>query len=228
MLGLVVAGCKPARKVSLAPGVIAAPQPAKVDSDPSLIPDPALSGTFAFAEDSGGKILAKILPPPDPARASPEPKTTPKPRKGLSALEQPDANLPSVNHDIPGPAQPKRPPLRPRLLSDAAPLDHYQADPIVPARPELPSTTLVRQPGRDVNEPIPLPAQAKQLPDRASVEDPTAEFSGQRVVNHQPAMRSTPVPFVRMNLPEPFEHRVVVRVAEEEPPIVAPVPRPPK
>ncbi len=228
LLGLVLAGCKPARDVSLVQDVTAAPQPGKVDPDATPASDPATGGTFAFADDSSGKILAKILPPPDPARVSPEPKAAPKPRKGLAALEQPEAALPAANPALPGPQQFKRSPLRPRPLSDAAPLDYFYDNPTVPQRPELPPAVLVQQSGRDVNEPIPLPPQTKQLSDRASLDDPTAEFSGQRVVNHQPAMRSTPVPFVRMNLPEPFEHRVVAKPLDGEPPIVAPVPMPPK
>ena len=118
--------------------------------------------------------------------------------------------------------------MRPRALADAAPLTYLHDDPVVPQRPELPPTVLVRQASRNANEPVALPPHAKPLADRAPLDDPTAEFSAQWVVAHQPAMRSTPVPFTRINLPDPFEHRSAAKPLDVEPPVVAPVPALPK
>jgi hypothetical protein len=226
-----LAACRPSRTVSFEQDVAAAPQSvvvAKADTAPAPDPDPDPAGTFAFPDDSGGKIFAKILPPPEPGRLPPERKTGPKPRKGLAALEQPEPPLAAPAATIPGVAQPKRSPLRPRPLPDAAPLAFLHDDPAVPQRPELPPAVLVRQRARDVNELLALAPQVKPVADRAPLDDPTAEFSTQRAAADQPAMRSTPVPFTRVNLPDPFENRAATKVVVTEPPVVAPVPALPK
>jgi hypothetical protein len=228
---LALSACgKPARNVSFEREVVAGPQPAVVKADPdsSAAPDPDPGGTFAFAEDGGGKILAKILPPAEPARLPPDAKTGPKPRTGLAVLERPELPPKVLNPAIPGVSQAKRSPLRPHPPLESAPLADFRDDLIVPQRPELPRTELVRQLTRDVTEPALLPQLAKPLADRAVLDDPTAEFSGQRVVAHQPPMRETPTPFVRINLPEPFEHRAATKPLDSEPPVVSPVPAPPK
>jgi len=224
-LGL--AACGRSRSVSLEEKAAAAAQPPVVVKADST-PEPEPGGTFVFADDGGGKALAKILPPRGTAPLPPDPKKGPKPRKGLAALENPAPPLAAPPSAIPGIGQPKRTPLWPRQVPDAAPLAYLHTDPVVPQRPELPTVVLVRQPSRDVNEPLALAPQAKPAADRASLDDPTTEFSAQRVVAHRPEMRSTPVPFTRMNLPEPFEHRAVTKPLDTEPPVVAPVPALPK
>lgn len=223
---LALTSCRPSRSVSFEESAAAAQPVVVVKADAT--PEPEPGGTFAFADDGGGKALAKILPPRPPARLPPDPRTGPKPRNGLAALEQPEASLAKPAATIPGLGQPKRSPLLPRSVPDAAPLAYLQTDPVAPQRPDLPQTVPVRQRARDVNEPLALPSQAKPVADRAPLDDPTAEFSAQRVVAHRPAMRSTPVPFTRMNLPEPFEHRALTKPLDTEPPVVAPVPSLPK
>ncbi len=70
--------------------------------------------------------------------------------------------------------------------------------------------------------------QSKAVVDRASLDDPTSDFSNERVVAEAVRMRSIPAPFQRYNLPEPFEHRAAPGSPPSEPPVVAPVPAPPK
>lgn len=220
--------CKPSRPVVQAEA--GEPKPLspviKIEQEPKPVEEPA--GPPAFANDSGGKILARLLPPQSPPKLSPGFRNEPKTRPGLLTLERAELpqNSPSTN-PIGLPPQ-KKSALRPRLLPDAVPLSEYTAEPTPPHRLELPLAQLVRTPSRDVNLPIGLSVQARYQADRASVDDPTFEFSLERSQSDPLPLRQTPAPFVRVNLPEPFENRAEVRTQVPEPPVVAPTPQTPK
>jgi hypothetical protein len=64
----------------------------------------------------------------------------------------------------------------------------------------------------DVSRPPPLPLTPRPSPDRASLEDPTAEFSALQAVAAPPPARTTPAPFLRVNVPDPFENAAAVRL----------------
>jgi hypothetical protein len=85
-------------------------------------------------------------------------------------------------------------------------------------------------PSPDVNQPVPLPPLALQVVERPGQEDPTAEYSQAAVRATPPPVRTTPAPFQRLTLPDPFEHRQNVRLAnppaEDAKPVTA-SPRPP-
>jgi hypothetical protein len=88
----------------------------------------------------------------------------------------------------------------------------------------------VRHPGPEVNRPVPLPILAQPAPDRASLDDPTADLSAAAVQAAAPPPRTAPAPFLRLTLPDPFEPRNAVRLrtppADEGGPVTA-TPRPP-
>jgi hypothetical protein len=227
---LVIVGCARSPGVVVVEGdsvAAAQPQPAKPD-EPTQPVNADVGGTFMFADDAAGQLLAKTLTPAEPVRLAADPKAKPQPRAGLAALESPDLPLAGPNVALPTVPIATRSPLWPRALADAAPLEFFRADPEVPQRPELPPAVLVRRPAPDVNQPVDLAVQAKQASDRASLDDPTAEFSGERAVANPVRMRTAPAPFQRYDLPEPFERRGTSRLPPTEPPVVAPVPAPPK
>src|SRR5262249_49477459 len=118
--------------------------------------------------------------------------------------------------------------LRPRPLPDAFPLQAYHDDPQLPERPLLPESALLRHRAANANDAPPLPILAKPVAERASLEDPTTEFSNEQAISRALPMRTNPAPSQRMNLPEPFEKKRGTRPAEPEPPFVAPVPITPK
>jgi hypothetical protein len=84
------------------------------------------------------------------------------------------------------------------------------------------------KPSRDLNQPVDLPVLATYKLDRASLDDPTMEYSVQQAQGGDLRQREKKAPFVRVNLPDPFENRMEIRSTLPEPPIVAPVPQPPK
>jgi hypothetical protein len=200
--------------------------PAETESPDQPVVGPA--GTFAFGDDSSGRILGRVLPPTEPARLAVDSRTSPKPRGELPGLERPEIPTAPPATSLPKLPPPKRQPLRPRGLPEATPLGDMIEDITTPERPELPAGKRIRTPSRDVNLPVDLPMQARYQPDRAPFDDPTADLSLEKANAQAPPLRTTPAPFVRMNLPEPFEHRAVVRTAAPAPPVVTPVPTPPK
>jgi hypothetical protein len=105
-------------------------------------------------------------------------------------------------------------------LPEEYPLGGYRADPPAPRRQELPAAGLLRLPAPDLNEPVPLPILARPVPDRAPLTDPTPEISRAAVLAAPVPVRTTPAPFVRLALPDPFEHAQTVRLRtppEEDP-----------
>ncbi len=91
-----------------------------------------------------------------------------------------------------------------------------------------PANKTARAPARDINAPLDLPVLSTHKLDRPPLDDPTADFSVQQAQGGEIRQREKKAPFVRLNLPEPFENKVVIRSTSPEPLIVAPTPQPPK
>jgi hypothetical protein len=202
-------------EVAVVPAVAAAekPQPA-VGVEPAAKNDPVPDGgTFPFPDDTGGKALAKTLtpaaPPPLPAIAP----AVPKERKLPAYLNAPTPPLSDAASSVPrlGFAPIKE--VRPVPLSDRVPLDLGGVAPNLPDRPEIATGPLTRTEGRDVSRPAELPILSpRPVPDRAPLADPTAEFTAASVVSPSLPLRTEPAGFVRINLPDPFEHAGAARV----------------
>lgn len=200
---------------------------APADAEPADEPQPA-PATFEFADDTGGKILSRILPPGEPAKMPPDAKTGPQARSRPVAIEQPDAPTSPPITMLPKLPPATRSSLRPHLPAEKDPLAGLLQEVDTPRRPELPEGGLIRTPSRDVNLPIDLPNQSRYLADRAPLDDPTADFSLEQATNRPQPLRETPAPFIRINLPEPFENRASVKAVVPEPGVSAPTPLPPK
>jgi hypothetical protein len=189
-------------------------------------PDPARPA------DRGAKLVDAFLKPSeqafaDAARQARGPLALP----GLPALERPQLPLPTVAGDLPRtPLKRANPSLRMGALPEGLPLARYRDDPPAPRREELPSVGLIRLPSPDLDAPVPLPILAAPVADRAPLGDPTPEVSLAAVLAQPVPMRTSPAPFVRLNLPDPFEHAQAVRLrtppAEDPTPPIA-SPRPP-
>jgi hypothetical protein len=77
-----------------------------------------------------------------------------------------------------------------------------------------------------VNEPVALPKLTTRPVDATPAEDPTAADSAAAALSAAPPRRVTPAPYLRLTVPDPFEHRDVLRLprpdTDHQPP--APVP----
>jgi hypothetical protein len=177
--------------------------------------------------EKAAKRLAELL---EPGAAKEVPfASKPLPRRGSWWIEHPQAPLPVFQGTPPllppAPLQ-TAPPPHPR---EEAPLAGYRSEPPAPFAVALPEGSLVRLPAVDVNQPLPLPILAQPQRDRASLADPTYETSIAFALAQVQAIRIGPVPFVPINLPDPFENSQAVRlrfVLEEHPlpPLVTPRP----
>ncbi len=162
---------------------------------------------FAFPEDAGGDLLAKVLPPKE-TEAPPLERAEPPRRSAASARwTSPALPLPTTPTAMPRLPRPvKTTPLLPRLVIEET-LGGLLETPLFPQPPSLPDTGRVRVPSANVNEPIPLPIQAQPVSDRASLDDPTAEASTAAAVAAPIPARTTKAPFLKLTLPDPYDHR---------------------
>jgi hypothetical protein len=178
-------------------------EPAKATTND---PVPA-AGSFAFPDDAGGKALAKALPPAAPAPMPAAVPTSPRERTLPAYLDAPTPPPPVAASSPPRLALASLTPARPVPLPDRVPPDLGGGIPDLPPRPEVPTGSLTRTAGRDVSEPAELPPLSpKPVADRASLADPTAEFTAASAVSPTLPLRIEPTGFVRINLPDPFEN----------------------
>lgn len=217
--------CRPSASVRVEPA--AGPEVAvfHTSSEQSPGAEPAAdSGDFSFANDSGGKALARILPPAKPAEPAAERRAVPIARRTPAGVEKPD--LPFVPPPVELPKLPagRRDPVRPQALAEMHMLDSYRRDPRLPQRIELPPTVLLSQRAPDANVIPSLPVQARHTMDRASINDPTAAFSAERAIAEASPPRTAPATFLRFDLPQPL----VLRGPSPEPAVevMAPILRP--
>ncbi len=181
-----------------------------------------------YPNDSAGKLLAELLAPapklPPLETTSPRPKRLSPPRR----IVTPDPGLPPAQlvpsrSRVEGQARP----VLPRPLPEGLPFAHYQRDPLPPQRIEFPAGERVRVASADVNEPVALPKLTIRPMDATPADDPTAAASTAAALSAAPPPRVTPAPFLRLTLPDPFEHRDVLRLprpnTDHEPPAPVPV-----
>jgi len=163
--------------------------------------------SFSFPDDAGGVLLAKVLPPKE-MEASRMYRTEPPRRSTLLANMKPPAlPLPTSHAAMPRLPDPAKPtPLRPRLVIEET-LDGLNDVPVLPQLQSLPDAGRVRVPSVDVNEPLALPILALPVPDRASLDDPTAEASVEAALAASIPPRTAKAPFLKMTLPDPYDHR---------------------
>jgi hypothetical protein len=179
---------------------------------------------FALPPGNEGKLLAEMLRPSEKS-LSPLPTELAKPRPALRSpiIKEPLLPLPPAIAEMPGPGPlQKKSPLRPKPPGEELPFSGHQFALTQPEVIKLPAGPRLRWPSVDVNQPIPLPSLAVQVSERVSLDDPTEEVSQAAALAQMIPDRSSPAPFLRLALPDPFEHRNVVRLTrppkEEEVP----------
>ena len=173
-------------------------------------PDEGDGDTFRFPKDKGGQLLSRLLAPPEKL---PQVKLQPRPRHSPKAVEQPTPLLPPLEA-LPGVLadRPRRKfPPQP-LLTPQQPLDDLTASAPLPETVQFPVSDRVRLPSVDVDRPPGLAVMAQPLPDREALVDPTLAASRLAVLAAPLPARTTPAPFLRLTLPDPFEHRNAIRL----------------
>jgi hypothetical protein len=101
---------------------------------------------------------------------------------------------------------------------------------VPPQAQVLPAGERTRVSSPDPDQPIPLPILARPVPDRASLEDATTEASTAAALAGPLPRRTSPAPFLRLKLPEPYENRrpLSLPLPEEDATPTAASPRTPK
>jgi hypothetical protein len=216
-VGLTSCGRSPAPPAAVATPVVAVIDPSdsmKPNEPPAAKAEPlADGGSFPFPDDTGGKALAKSLAPAAPPRMPAGVPVVPRERKLPAFLDAPGPVLPDAANSPPRLALAPIKDVRPLPLPDRVPPDLGGVVPDLPARPEVPTGSLVRIPARDVSQPAELPPLSpKPVADRAPLTDPTAEFTAASVISPGLPLRTAPAGFVRLNLPDPFENAGAAKV----------------
>lgn len=181
--------------------------------------------TFPFPNDSAGKLLPKVVTPPmPPSPAAEKFGAAPKPRTAPARLLDPDS-LPKLIHTaapLPGGkpvvAVPTAPPER-------VPFDLGIGSGAAPSRVVFAEAPGNKEKARDVKLPPDLAPLGRQQPDRAGLDDPTAEPGNAAIANKSPTPVLGQSPFLKVGLPDPFElaEQVKPKVAPAAEPSTAPV-----
>jgi len=221
LMGLIwiggLAGCgqsPPSPELAAVPAIADPMEPPKPDPDRAKTdPAPATDGkAFPFPDDAGGKALAKSLAPGPPPPMPGADKSGPRERKFPAFLDGPIPALPAAAGNVPRLPHPAGKGVRPVTLADRVPPDLGGGFPRLPERGEFPAGALVRQEGRDVAKPADLPILSNRpVPDRAPLTDPTLEFTARSVISQSLPLRSVQIGFLRIPLPDPFEHADAAR-----------------
>lgn len=183
-----------------------------------------LESEFRFPPDRGGQFLSEKLRPANqiPPLANDKP-AEPIRRSGPKNVENPDVSPPTASLTAP-PSIPiiKIRPIRPTLVGACPPLSSELFELADPAPVKLPAGPKVAWPSPDIYQPIPLPILARPVTDRASLDDPSGEASQAAALASMVPDRTTPAPFLRLTLPDPFEHRNAIRLRTPPPEIGLP------
>lgn len=174
----------------------AAPQPPQPPAPPPVFPFPA---------DKAGKELPRVVAPKAPAPLPAEKfGTAPIPRTPPARVV--DADPLGKLAYTPPPALPKPPAgAAPHAPAERVPFDLGLGAAAVPERPAFAVAKGEVVIAKDVAAPPPLATLGKQVPDRVSLDDPTAEPSGAVVVNRTVTPALGLAEFLRTVLPDPFE-----------------------
>jgi len=197
---------------------VVAVQPKK--EEPPAPPPP----TFPFPNDSAGKLLPKVVTPPmPPAPAGEKFGVTPKPRTTPGKLIEPDG-LQRVIHFAPPLLTGKTSSAAPTAPAERVPFDLGAGSGAVPARPAFPEAPGIAVKARDVKLPPDLAPLGRQLPDRASLDDPTSDAANGLIANKSPTPVLGQSGFLKVTLPDPFE--LGEQVKPKVPPAAEPNPAP--
>jgi hypothetical protein len=224
MVAIGISGCSQSSPpaVAVAPAVVAEEKPAPVAKDQPLAEGKAEriadGGTFSFPDDAGGKALTKLVTPPVPAPMPVVVPFVPKERRLPAFLDAPSSAAFDAASSPPRLPLPDAKPARPTPLPDRVPTELGGLFPQLPARGEFATGPLARTEAQNVNAPQELPPLSQRpVADRAPLTDPTIDFTARSVINPNPPLRTEPTGFLRINLPDPFEH---VEAAKPRTPVI--------
>ncbi len=208
LVGLLAAGCGQSPPAAAQPEppkslvvVQATPEGPKPQPSPAPQPLPASPDPeFRYPDDAGGKKVASTLAPslpPTPVMAP-----TRKPKERSSEIDRGELPMPKVSVKLPQPPLPPVTPPRPCPPAERVPTDLGSAAALDPSQEKLPELPRVRAPAVANAD---LPRLATQVPERASLDDPTAEIAAARAVFTELPLPFNPAWFVRFGIPDPFE-----------------------
>jgi len=161
-------------------------------------------------KDKGGKLVGDLLRPTEKSLVD---ELTKKRLSGPAFLERPEIPSPPYKGLPPKPAiKNVGNPVRPKSAADEIPLSRFFGDPKLPVVVKLEGAALVKWPMPDPNEPAPLPILAQPKSDRAPLTDPTTDASTDAALSGTIPVRDNPAPFLRINIPDPFENRQTIKV----------------
>jgi hypothetical protein len=170
---------------------------------------------FAFPDDQAGRLLEKLLRPGQPASSRSGAALRAQASFASARVEDPTTPLTPVQVELPKIRLAPASMGRPRAVAEQVSLPGQ--DPRRPQTVGLPPGTRIRLESEDVNKPIPLPTLGQAQPDRAPLTDPTLEASVAAALAGRLPGRTAPAPFVRLNLPDPFENSHAVRLRTPPP-----------
>jgi hypothetical protein len=173
---------------------------------------------FKLPDDRAGRLLGQVLPPrtqqgPLRRHDRPAPPTVPAPK-----FVEPAAPLPQGTALVSrAPAPTRKNVLRPRLVLDES-FDGSLDEPVLPRSPSFEAQKPTHVQSEDVSIPAPLPILAQPTVDRVGADDFTTEASTEAVLSAPLPRRTSPAPFVKGGVPEPFENRkpLTTKAPDEE------------
>ncbi len=175
--------------------------PAKVPvaQEPKPVP---VELAVKLPDDLGGKAVQKSLMP---SMALPDDLTGPKvPRPRSTAIDRGELSTAPLAITLPALPNPKVKPAKPSLPPERIPTDLGRAAAENLSAVKFPEKALVRADGPN-NGAADVPLLARQLLERASVEDPTAEISALKLIETIFPYPVGPLPFLKVTIPDPFE-----------------------
>ena len=232
---MAVTGCgdKPAPQPAVAVKSQPTPVPdGPVDQTPAGVQPPVdkVPPTFPFPNDAGGKAVAKNVvpqaPPPLPVERF---DLAPKPRTPAAGVIDPDPMLRPAYAPPPVLPAPTTGTV-PTAPAERVPFDLGFGANAVPERPKLPNPPGIIERAPDVNVPPKLAPLGRRVPDRASLEDPTAAAANAAIVQNSPMPSLLQSGFLKVGIPDPFElgEQVKPRIGPTAEPQVLPVPVSPR
>lgn len=208
LLGVVLAGCSSSTRgvvtgddEAISPGATR-----KGEEKQSSNPE-AKGSPFRLPADEGGKLLAQVLPPTRRPGVLRNPSRPAPPAAPLPRFTEPAMPLTLSAGDVARyPVRPRRDGVRPEFQLDEG-LGDLFAPLTVPREPSFATDQRTRIETQDVSIPPPLPVLATMVPDRVPLDDATVEASTAAVLAAPLPARTTPAPFVKQSVPEPYENR---------------------
>jgi hypothetical protein len=170
------------------------------------IADQATEG-FRFPDDPAGQMLSKILTPSE-KKPQPYPSSQPRMLSAPPAVEDPVLPMPQAHFEVARLPQTKRPLIKLRPLPEEPPILGSQLIPELPQARVLAAGDRVRLASVDPRLPLPLPILAQPMSDRVPIEDVTGDASRTSVLASSPPTRTSPAPFTKTRVPDPFENRL--------------------